>query len=75
MYYRIRETHSIAYLNDKEYVNNELKTLDTHINKIKNRINNNDKDLLIDIPNYKSSTNIGKKNIEEKYYSLVTYQL
>ena len=34
MYYRIRETHSIAYLNDKEYVNNELKTLDTHINKL-----------------------------------------
>ena len=35
MYYRIRETHSTAYLNDKEYVNNELKTLDAHITKIK----------------------------------------
>ena len=33
MYYRIRETHSTAYLNDKEYVNNELKTLGAHINK------------------------------------------
>ena len=35
LYYRLRGTYSIAYLNDKEYINNELKTLDTHINKLK----------------------------------------
>ena len=75
MYYRIRETHSTAYLNDKEYVNNELKTLDTHINKIKHYMNNKNNDVLKDIPIYKTSSNIGKKNIEEKYYSLETYQL
>ena len=28
MYYRLRETQSTAYLNDKEYIDNELKTLD-----------------------------------------------
>ena len=35
MHYRMRETHSTAYLNNKEYVNNELKTLDTNITKLK----------------------------------------
>merc|ERR1712112_775187 len=66
MYYRIRETHSIAYLNDKEYVNNELKTLDTHINKLKQNIINNNKEMLSDIPIYKSPNETRKNNIENK---------
>ena len=75
MYYRIRETHSVAYLNDKEYVNNELKTLDTNISKIKDHINNKNNDSLSDIPKYKSASSFGEKNIEERYYSLAIYQL
>ena len=35
-YYGIRETNSISYLNDKEYINNELKLLDTQVSIIKN---------------------------------------
>ena len=42
MYYRIRDAHSISYLNGKEYINNELKTLDAHVNSIENHINDND---------------------------------
>ena len=47
-------------------MHNELKTLDTQISKIKEHINNNNKDTLNDIPIYKSASLIGKKNIEEK---------
>ena len=75
MYYRIKSTLSIAYLNDKDFVNNELNTLDTYIRNIKNQLGNNDKEILKSTPIYKISSNIGKKNIEEKYYKLAIYQL
>ena len=34
MYYRIREAHSLSYLNDKEYINDELKSMGTYINSL-----------------------------------------
>ena len=38
MYYRIRGAHSISYLNGEEYIDNELKTIDTYVNLIENHI-------------------------------------
>ena len=52
MYYRIRETHSISYLNGEDY-NNELKTLDDYVNSIGNRIRNKDDEFLNNIIRYK----------------------
>ena len=60
MYYWIRETHSISYLNGKEYINNELKTLDTYVNSISNHIQNNDEEFLNNIIHSKTSSIIGK---------------
>ena len=64
-YYRIRETHSISYLNDKEYINNELRTIDAPVSLIKNNINNRNNDSLNGILQYKTLSLIGKEHMEE----------
>ena len=64
-YYGIRETQSIAYLNDKGYIDNELKTLDTYINLLANHILSNEENLN-NIIRYKTLSTIGKHR-SEKY--------
>ena len=66
MYYRIRETHSISYLNGAEYINNELKSTGTYINSIGNQIRNNHEGLLKNIIHYKTLSNIGEGRAENK---------
>ena len=66
MYYRIRETHSISYLNDEAYINNELKSMGTYINSLGDQINNNDERLLRNIIYYKTLSDIGVKPHKNK---------
>ena len=60
MYYRIGETKRSAYLNDKEYVENEIKSLNTYINTTETYIDNNDEELN-NLIHYKTLSEKGKK--------------
>ena len=65
-YYRIRETHSSAYRNDKEYINNELKTLDSQVSVLTNHVNSKNEDILNNILRCKTISLIGKEHTKGK---------
>ena len=68
MYRIIRGTHSVSYLNDKEYIGNGLKSRDIYIDTLKIPIVHNDGDGLtnITIRNIKRKGAISKKKITKK---------
>ena len=70
MYYRIRGAHSTSYLNDKEYINNELETIDTHVRVIANQINRKNGEIFNNILQYRTLSLIGKDILELKYLRL-----
>ena len=74
MEYRIRETHSTSYVNDKEYINNALKTLDSHVWSVKNHINNKNEDIVNKMSQCKTLSSVGESHTTEKYSEHVTFR-
>ena len=70
MYYRLKETHSISYLNGKEYINNKLMTLGSYIKTISLYITNNQECGLNNPMRYKTMNEEMRQNMCNKINEL-----